>query len=558
MFKKTKIAAATIALLGAVAAQNVSAVAEDESGTSAQVLIFPYYNVNNNFISMFNIRNTHNEFKAVKIRFRESNVSNDVLDYNIYMSPYDHYSFTLSRTATGGVLLRTGDSTCTYPTLPAEGKEFLDAYDATTTSDLREGYVEVIEMGSWPNSNSYDVDVDPGVSGTQSLFDGIKHVAPRPAKPKDCTVVATAWEKGVFTQGGALKNAVAPVLGGNGDWYMDSAVPGNFWGDDNPDHIYTPTGGLAGYSGLFNLTDGVIYADNATMIRNYQTVKAQHYRSDDENFYLLPSLASGNVTTALTQNVLGTGSDLTQWQGVVYDFSLVDPNLAPNAGVGSGINPFPISDVLAAVGLHNDYFMTPEFAGKTDWVITFPMRKHGIWNNYRFDGKTDSTRNANTTKNNASVKYFLYDSTFADVTFTYDAFDREEQKPTKNVGFSPAVKGDKSRLPREANVIQFNNEGGALSTGVLGTPADSAIKLTLQAGYTEGWAIIVYASGYDLVTLADGTFDATATLNSGVWHFGSHTMGQTSLGVPSIGFAAIEGGAAPSAVGETISHVFIK
>jgi len=57
MFKRTKIAVATATLLGAIAAPNVSAVALDESGNATEVLIFPYYNVNNGFQTAFTIRN---------------------------------------------------------------------------------------------------------------------------------------------------------------------------------------------------------------------------------------------------------------------------------------------------------------------------------------------------------------------------------------------------------------------------------------------------------------------------------------------------------------------
>ncbi|MCX7086958.1 MAG: hypothetical protein NTV00_02770, partial [Methylococcales bacterium] len=113
MFTKTKIAAATIALLSAAAAQNVSAVAIDYAGDKSQVLLFPYYNTNRVFSSEVNIRNTLNETKAVKIRLRESGNSNDVLDFNLYMSPYDHFSFTINQDKDGIPVVSTEDHSCT-------------------------------------------------------------------------------------------------------------------------------------------------------------------------------------------------------------------------------------------------------------------------------------------------------------------------------------------------------------------------------------------------------------------------------------------------------------
>lgn len=83
MFKKTKIAAVSAAVLGlsSMAAQAAlpTYVVTNEAGSEGQVLIFPYYNVNNSFITSYNITNTTDEYKALKVRFRESENSNDVI-----------------------------------------------------------------------------------------------------------------------------------------------------------------------------------------------------------------------------------------------------------------------------------------------------------------------------------------------------------------------------------------------------------------------------------------------------------------------------------------------
>jgi hypothetical protein len=66
MFKKTKIAAVSAAVLGlssmaAQAALPTTDVVKNEAGSEGQVLIFPYYNVNNSFITSYNITNTTDE-----------------------------------------------------------------------------------------------------------------------------------------------------------------------------------------------------------------------------------------------------------------------------------------------------------------------------------------------------------------------------------------------------------------------------------------------------------------------------------------------------------------
>lgn len=54
-----------------------------------QVLLFPYFNAQNGYVTNINLVNSTDQTKAVKIRFREGKSSNDILDFNIYMSPED-------------------------------------------------------------------------------------------------------------------------------------------------------------------------------------------------------------------------------------------------------------------------------------------------------------------------------------------------------------------------------------------------------------------------------------------------------------------------------------
>ena len=146
MLRKSKIAAA---MLMATATAGINAAYINEDGTG-QVALLPYYNVNNNFITNFTVTNTTDIFKAVKVRFRESRISADVLDFNVYLSPYDVWNATLRMNPVTGVAnIITEDETCTFPdkALLQAGVELRNIYTATTDDDLTEGYIEVIEMG---------------------------------------------------------------------------------------------------------------------------------------------------------------------------------------------------------------------------------------------------------------------------------------------------------------------------------------------------------------------------------------------------------------------------
>ena len=54
-------------------------VAQDHLG---QALIFPYYTVRGGWMTLFGVTNTSDQIVAVKVRFRESYNSRDVLDFN--------------------------------------------------------------------------------------------------------------------------------------------------------------------------------------------------------------------------------------------------------------------------------------------------------------------------------------------------------------------------------------------------------------------------------------------------------------------------------------------
>ncbi|MCK5354288.1 MAG: hypothetical protein KAJ63_04170, partial [Methyloprofundus sp.] len=197
MFKKTKIAAVTAAVLG-LSSMTAQAISVNDAGSQGEVLIFPYYNVNNSYVTVFKITNTTNAYKAVKIRYRESENSNDVLDFNLYLSPYDVFRMDLTQGSDGGVNMKAPDSSCTHPDIPKGGVAFRhQAYFSTDTADVREGYLEVIEMGEIDKEAT--VVINEVTGATQTITNGILH---SDGTPNNCNVIELAWQQGVFTPGG--------------------------------------------------------------------------------------------------------------------------------------------------------------------------------------------------------------------------------------------------------------------------------------------------------------------------------------------------------------------
>ncbi len=575
MFKKTKIAAVTAAVLGVsgmAIAPSAQAVSVNDAGATGQVLVFPYYNVNNGFITSFNITNTTDKYKAVKVRFRESKTSNDVLDFNVYMSPNDIWTMGLSADADGGVRLTSDDKTCTHPAFPAGGVAFRGAgiYASVTNDDEREGYLEVIEMGEVDELAKVDMAgtlADPA-DDILVASEGLLHVA---GVPKDCGVLEAAWQQGVFVQGGAASNAaVIDIVHPKANGYPQNAAIGggttstvNFYGTDSTGWtkavgaLNPPTGGLMGSGILLDLVNVAGFVYEPVAVVNYSSVP-QHYLSSDQNFYLLPSLASGNVANA--DNVLAdfTAITTTAWNPVTRDIGLDDTNVLPRTSVPSGINPFPMAHAMAVTSIKNQYVLTGD--AKTDWVTAAPMKKHGIWNNFEYvaaaPGNTlapgdiaiapaDATAAAATTAATDNGYWKFLDASDVNALFNY--FDREEGQDTPSVeagDFSPPLATDVPNaavpFPREVNILALS-AAGATSGSVLGS--NNAQGLELATGFTTGWGSFDFSS----YNLDDARYTAWAGTTGGT--------AAATAGVPLSGFVAVQGSVGAGNLGETFPHV---
>jgi len=200
------LALAGVTALGAVSTAQAIGVSPTLLGDA---LIYPYYTVKGSGSTAYNtllsIVNTTGSTKAVKIRFREGKASAEVLDFNIFLSPYDMWVAELDASATGGVQLFTNDKTCTIPRV-VSGVEFRNTqYTGDQAKDnslqrLREGYFEVIEMATYTSGSTI------GINSKHN--NGV---------PKDCTKVTNdvAADEAQPPTGG-LSGTVSLVSPGSG------------------------------------------------------------------------------------------------------------------------------------------------------------------------------------------------------------------------------------------------------------------------------------------------------------------------------------------------------
>jgi hypothetical protein len=270
-FKRKTFYTAVLAAMGAMGvAGSAGAVQLSQDGTG-QVLIYPYYTTRTagpgDFATYLNVVNTTNSTKAVKVRFLEGKNSREVLDFNLYLSPYDVWAGAISKT-TDGAKLTSVDKSCVtvsggFAASVAAGllyPEFVN-YAYVSTGDgfrtgvdgedqsldrVREGYFEIIEMG---------------VITSSAITTGLKHNSA--GTPANCAVV----------------------------------------GNINKSNVEAPTGGLSGGASLINVQAGSDYGYDAVALEDFFNPfeRGDVNPANADNWFvsgsILPDLSSGTQTS---------------------------------------------------------------------------------------------------------------------------------------------------------------------------------------------------------------------------------------------------------------------
>ncbi|MCU7886486.1 MAG: hypothetical protein KZQ82_20040, partial [Candidatus Thiodiazotropha sp. (ex Lucinoma annulata)] len=457
-----------------------------------------------------------------------------------------------------------------------------------------EGYIEIIEMGVVADGAGFAVDggleaeIDAGgvadgainsAAGDRSIPMGLLHDAA--GLPADCSVVSDAWDAGVVS-GSAINGFEPGAMGSNGVAMDlgDSAAP---YGDSHNAGLVAPSGGINVYGIMINVATGAAFVQEAVHIDRYSSV-AQHYLPDDLVHYRLPSLASGDIQEAYIPNALGDGMKggdtmpLTEYDtGALHDIS-------PLPSVPMGSNPLPIALVLSADEVSAPYFIESGINGETDIVMTFPMRKHGIWNSGVVtndmdnrgpleacvgalnDGINDGdivTLEALGAQVNdypsdgagalcTNAGYVAKVSEDIQVLFSYYSYEEQAAEfrsaEPPDIGVTPLGPWYEVFLDRAASVVSVNRAAGG-SQSVLGTPAANVFDLNLDAGFEAGWVTIITADTlYDYEV--NPSIVALTEINGGIGAaFGVWT------GVPVIGFSAMAADVGPAQLGETVELI---
>lgn len=442
--KKSSLTTAVVAgIVGAAGLVSVSNAVNINPDGLGQALIYPYYTVNKGNNTLISVVNTTNQTKAVKVRFMEGRNSLEVLDFNLYMSPFDVWTAAVvtggpegtSPAAAPAARVFTSDTSCTVPSLatdPIDGRPgiaFRNFQYAVGTekvtgpwelSRTREGHIEMIEMGV----------LTPG--GT--LANAAKHNSS--GVPANCGILNAAWD-----------------IGG-GTW-TDSAGQAQM----NP-----PSGGLFGGAEIVNAANGQNISYNADAIEGFFVSTTANLHTDPGS--LAPSLADAQTSP-------GNATAIVFANGTLFQF--------PFTGTAFGLK------AVSAVFMHNEIYneysssTSANLSSESEWVITFPTKRLHITQAQpvRLPFRSAYDRSAGGACEPIAINFW----------------DREERTTSASgVPFSPPAPGQAApSLCYEAQVVTFNqsNIGDYLTGGNRSSIFGSYYARNVSTStFQNGWARI--------------------------------------------------------------------
>lgn len=353
--KKTNLTTAVVAgLVGAAGLVNVSNAVNLNPDGVGQVLIYPYYTIENDLLTAISVVNTTDEVKAVKVRFLEGRNSQEVLDFNLYLSPFDVWTGTVVPAGDGTTAGRlvTRDTSCTVPLIrfPGDGYDSSDPRGVVTAADeglrfqnfqyaannkdvgpygldrTRAGHIEMIEMGSVVHPPFVTAATHTGGSATVA------------ARPPGCT---------------SLVNAFRTVGGVPGFWVLPNLTTAG---------IDSPNGGLFGAAMLVNVGEGTALTYNADALQGFYTLSGPNLNLHTDPGDVQPNLNQANNGGGLATAVIFDPN--TPSQVVTLDFLAGSPNA--------------VTAVFMHNEIYNEYAVGGVAALSSEWVITHPTKRQHI------------------------------------------------------------------------------------------------------------------------------------------------------------------------------------
>jgi len=467
--------ASSVAALTMVSAQaQVIAIPDpmylNHDGTG-EVLLFPFYDAENGNATNMHIVNTTAEVKAVKVRFLEYKASYEVLDFNLYLSPRDHFAFgvVMDPNGTGGAIV-TSDNSCTVPALGSPNGDFpgstVENADGSVTRT--QPFVNY-EFLKWKNAAGVttpfaDSDVSRTIRGHVEVIEMGVLSDGAVAQPGLPTPTEASLQFATFATHDAA-GVPANCAGLNAAFVTGAWAPG---GDPNT-LVSQPTGGLYGLAYHINVEDAAAYGFEPAAIQDFSSVA--HQRNPGT---ILPNLASSTTHRSI---VVDGGNANTLTYTTSRD---------------------AVSALFMTDQIHNDVQLNSAIGGMTDWVTTFPTKRQYVTTGYGPKVPADlpfTSSYAGAMLNPAETAY-VEKLSCEGVVIT--STDREEASRTGGTIFSPKPPGS------AGNSICDEQHVAAWGTGTASALNVERGLFNLGFGYTEGWATYNFAGAVNYLSDENG------------------------------------------------------
>ena len=470
------------------------------------MLLVPYYSAQAENATLINLVNTDTaNGKAVKVRFRGAANSDDVFDFQVFLSPGDVYAFNISKNSAGLAQISTTDNSCTKPAkavltaTPFVTSRLDSTLDAGGKANgTREGYVEIFNMGDIPKS-----------SFTSSAAYDAGSAAGR-------VTSATNTDNGLFT---AIKHVakVAPCSGAAWTYLDDNNLAfgnSNAAGTSSFAGLTAPTTGLMANWTIINVVGAAAWSNSAVAVeaRTVGTAVAARGNvvywpqtgvsvgSTIDSFTADPLLRSANVSRFNTATLAYVVDAIPAVAAAYYD--LPDMSTPYTAVATSPMSQaVDLTAAIAATSATNEFLTDQSIQASTDWVFSMPTRRYNISLDYAaIAAGDDGRRFTDLFANSFATGYFLQQNTLVTSRqicvrgITVTTTDREETSllATQSVVVSPSTPADPLTFCGEASVLSINR-GGVSGAGTGALKAQVSVK-DIDVGFVDGWMRIATPS----------------------------------------------------------------
>lgn len=525
----SSIAAAVFSLgavTGAQAAEALSATTGSTNYGIGDVLLVPYFSAQAENATLLSLINTDTQSgKAVKVRFRGAANSDDVFDFQVFLSPRDVWTANIAKGADGLARLTTSDNSCTKPSAavlnatPFQTGRLNTALTGDALANgTREGYIEIIGMADVPPHNRS--------SGPASAFTGLLGTASTDAAVVAGTKLTT--DSALFT---AIKHVsgVAPCTGTaftNLDTTSAFALTNSAAGTGPALGLTPSTGGLMANWTIVNTVNAAAYGGEAIALSSSEAYSNRVAAGSNVNIIYAPQIgtatgvnivtnwsadplflaaASGtnyyNLTTQALTTTVGTAPVFAAGYYDLPDLStpLDTPITAANAAAQVTAITSAFSQRASIV---NEFAVESAISGSTDWVFSMPTRRYSVAMAYSKITATDDGRRWNSLLNSqdGTVKnqFQLSNTSIVNGLICVSGAnpapnDREERSVTSTpvVVVSPSTVAGSVKLCGETSVLSFNQGAATTSASLKANVALTNIDVT----YSAGWATMSVSAG---------------------------------------------------------------